>query len=78
MDRSLITDMPRDKFVERCKQRAIDYLDQGDLKKAVVSFISDMNSRPDCKLPDHLAALGGVLLMGDDALGWRVLIEGMS
>jgi len=75
MDRSLITDMPRDKYVERCKQRAFDYLSRGDLKKAVVSFISDVNARPDCKLPDHLAALGGVLLMGDDAHGWRALIE---
>ena len=77
MDRSLIFDMPRDKYVERCKQRAFDYLDRDDLKKAVVSFISEMNCRPDCKLPDHLTALGGVLLMGDDAHGWRMLIEGM-
>lgn len=77
IDRSLIADMPRDKYVERCKQRTFDCLDQGDLKKAVVSFISDMNERPDGKLPDHLAALGSVLLMGDDSLGWSVLTEGM-
>jgi hypothetical protein len=77
MNRSLIADMPRDKYVDRCKQRAFDYLDRGDLKKAVVLFVSDMNARPDCELPDHLAALGVLLLMGDDALGWRALIEGM-
>ena len=75
MDRSVITDLPRDKYVERCKQRALDYLDRNDLKNAVVSFVSNMNARPDCELPHHLAALGVLLLMGDDALGWRTLIE---
>ena len=77
MERSLITDMPRDKYVERCKQRAFDYLDQGDLKKAAALFVSDMNARPDCELPHYLTALGVALLMGNDALGWRTLIEGL-
>ena len=77
MDRSLITGMPRDKYVGRCKQRAFDYLDRGDLKTAVVSFVSDMNARPDCKLPHHLASLGVLLLMGNDVLGWGTLIEGI-
>ena len=76
MDRSLITDMPRDKYVERCKQRAFAYLDRGDLKNAVAAFVSDTRARPDCELPHHLAALGVLLLMGNDALGWRTLIEG--
>jgi hypothetical protein len=39
MDRSVIGDVPRDKYVERCKQRAFDYLDRGDLKSAVSSFL---------------------------------------
>ena len=77
MDRSLITDMPRDKYVERCKQRAFAYLDRGDLNNAVAAFVSDMRARPDCELPHHLAALGVLLLMGNDALGWRALIEGL-
>jgi hypothetical protein len=51
IERSLITDMPRDRYVERCKQRAFDYLDRGDLKDAVASFVSNMNARPDCELP---------------------------
>ena len=77
MERSLITDMPRDKYVARCKQRAFDYLDRGDLKKAAALFVSDMNARPDCELPHHLAALGALLLISDDALGWRALIAGL-
>jgi hypothetical protein len=78
MDRSLITDLPRDKYVERCKQRAFDYLDRDDLRNAVTSFVSNMNARPDCELPEHLAALGLLLLMKNDALGWRTLIEGFE
>jgi hypothetical protein len=77
MERSLITDMPRDKYLERSKQRAFDYLDRGDLKSAVASFVSDMNARPDCELPHYLAALGVLLLMENDALGWRTLIKGL-
>src|ERR1700746_3411326 len=74
-DRSLITDMPRDKYVERCKQRAFDYLDQGDFKNATASIVSHMNARPDCKLPDYWATLGVSLLMANDAIGLRALIE---
>jgi len=75
MDRSTIADVPRDKYVERCKQRAFDYLDRGELRKAVVSFVNNMNARPDCELPHHLAALGALLLMSKDAQGWKELIE---
>jgi len=32
MERSLIIDMPRDGYVERCKQKAFDYLNRGDLE----------------------------------------------
>ena len=69
--------MPRDEYVERCKQRAFDYLDRGDLKDAVVSFVSNMNARPDCELPPYLATLGVLLLRGNDAPGLRMLIEGV-
>jgi hypothetical protein len=48
MDRSLTMDMPREKYVERCKQRAFEYLDEGDVKNAVASFVGNMNPRPDC------------------------------
>ena len=48
MDRSVIADVPREKYVERCKQRAFDYLDRGDLKSAVSSFVNSMDARPDC------------------------------
>jgi len=74
-DGPLVTDMPRDKYVERCKQRALDYLDRGDIEKAVTSIITTMDARTDCKIPHYLATLGGSLLMANDALGLRLLIE---
>jgi hypothetical protein len=57
-DTPLVTDMPRDKYVERCKQRALDYLDRNDIEKAVNSIITTMDARTDCKIPQHFAADG--------------------
>ncbi len=56
MDRSLITDLPRDIFVAGRKQRALAYLDRDDLKNAVASFVSSMSARPDCELPTPLGS----------------------
>ena len=78
MDRSVIDDVPRDKYVERCKQRAFDYLARGDLKSAVTSFFSNMDARRDCEVPHHLAELGVVLWLSKDAQGWKALIEGIK
>jgi hypothetical protein len=75
IDRSVIADVPRDKYVERCKQRALDYLARGDLKGAVSSFVNSMDARSDCELPHHLAELGVLLWMSKDVQGWKVLIE---
>ena len=75
MDPFIIADVPRATYVKRCKERAFDYLERGDLRNAVASFVNNMNARPDCELPHHLAALGVLLLMRNDALGWKTLIE---
>lgn len=77
MERSLLIEMTRDKYVERCRQRAFDHLDRGDLKNSVASFVGNMNARPDCELPHYLSTLGASLLTANDALGWRTLIEGL-
>jgi hypothetical protein len=56
VDHSVIADVPRDKYVERCKQRALAYLQRGDLKSAISAFVNNMDARPDCELPHHLAS----------------------
>jgi hypothetical protein len=77
MERSLLIEMTRDKYAERCKQRAFDDLDRGDLKYSVVSFVGNMNARPDRELPHYVATLGASLLTANDVLGWRTLVEGL-
>jgi len=74
-DGPVVTEMPRDKYVERCKQRALDYLDRGDIEKAVTSIITTMDARTDCKLPHHWPTMADTLLMANDELGLRALIE---
>jgi hypothetical protein len=64
-----ITDMPRDQYVERCKQQAPYYLGQGDLLKAVASIIITMDARTDCKLPEHWESLAYALVLTNDAGG---------
>jgi len=70
--------IPRDKYVERCKQRAFDYLDRGDLKSTVSSFVNNMDARSDREMPHHLAELVVVLWMSKDLQGWKALIEGIK
>jgi len=62
-------------YAERCKQSAFDYLDRGDLKGAVSSFVNNMDARSDCELPHYLAELSVALRMSKDAQGRRALIE---
>ncbi|RXH39562.1 hypothetical protein [Bradyrhizobium zhanjiangense] len=61
MERSLLIEMTRDKYIERCKQRAFDHLDRGDLKNAVASFVGNMNARPERRT---MRSAGGRLLKG--------------
>ncbi|UPK20658.1 hypothetical protein [Bradyrhizobium sp. 131] len=77
MEQFLLIEMTRDKYVERCKQRAVDHLDRADLRNSVASFVRNMNALPDCELPNYLAMLGGSLLTANEALGRRTLIEGL-
>lgn len=77
MEHFLLIEMTRDKYVERCKQRAFDHLDRADLRNSVASFVRNMNALPDCELPNYLAMLGGSLLTANDALGRRTPIEGL-
>jgi hypothetical protein len=45
-----------------CKQRALRYVDAGDLQNAFVSMASDMSKHPETDTP-NLQALGMMLLV---------------
>jgi hypothetical protein len=42
-------DRTREQHLEWCKQRAREYLDQGELLNAVTSMMSDLNKHPETR-----------------------------
>jgi len=54
--------MDRIEHLQWCKDRAIEFVDKGDIKQAFASFMSDMNKHPETA--DHIALqMGAMLLM---------------
>lgn len=51
----------RDEHVEWCKQRAVEYLEQGDVMQALTSMGSDLDKHPDTK--DHPGVTIGIQLI---------------
>ena len=49
--------MTRDERVQWCKNRALKYVDSGDLLGAVTSMASDMDQHPDTKTGPAIAML---------------------
>ena len=69
----------RDEHLAWCKQRALAYVDRGDLKNALASMGSDMCKHPQTDTPAVAAILamdGSHYVMSGDADGMRRLIEG--
>lgn len=63
-----------------CKQRALEYLDAGDVRSAIASLLSDLNKHPDTKyLPaEHRVRVGMDILYRNDAVEMRRWIEEWS
>lgn len=70
--------MTADEHLALCKQRALEYLDAGDLPNALTSMLSDMDKHPDTKYPAGgiLVALGLAIVMRGNAAELRSWIEG--
>lgn len=55
--------MNRSEHLQWCKDRALEYVENGDTKNAIASMTSDMSKHEE--LADHLALeLGMMLLLG--------------
>ena len=72
--------MTRDEHMEWCKKRALEYIDNGDIRNAWASMSSDLQKHPETK--NHAAiGLGTMMLLAGD-LGtidkMRRFIEGFS
>lgn len=70
--------MTRDEHLAWCKERALDYVDIGELGNAVASMGSDLNKHEDTRNPanDGLLMLGLMYVMDNDAAAVRRWIEG--
>ena len=69
----------REEHIAWCKERALVYVDRGDLVSALASMTSDMRKHPenDTRAVTVLLALDGVrCVTSNDAAGMRRLIEG--
>lgn len=70
--------MTRQEHLDWAKQRALEYLDRGDLQNAVTSMGSDLSKHPDLDPPPFLMELGMVELMNHNADGVRRWITGFN
>ena len=69
----------REEHLTWCKDRALAYVDRGDLVNALASMASDMRKHPDNDTDMAamlLATVGAGCVMSGDAAGMRSLIEG--
>jgi hypothetical protein len=66
----------RDEHLAWAKQRALEYLDAGDLSSAVASMGSDLKKHRELGANEHLLYLGMMRVMEGDARGVRDWIEG--
>lgn len=70
----------RHEHIEWCKQRALEYVDNGDLKNAYASMCSDLTKHPETE--NHSAIGLGMALMMNGNLStteeMRKFIEGFN
>jgi hypothetical protein len=66
-----------------CKERALEYVELGELNHALVSFVSDLRKHDDTAetlrtLAPLFAAEGTAAVLAGDAAGLRRMIEGTN
>lgn len=66
----------RDEHLQWCKDRALAYVDAGDLNNAVASMTSDLNKHPETAPNAFLMLLGMQYSAAGDVAGLRRWIEG--
>jgi uncharacterized protein YejL (UPF0352 family) len=68
--------MTRDQHLAWAKQRALEYLDRGDVTNAITSMVSDLEKHPALKSNLVLVAIGMLSAMHNDSMAARRWIEG--
>ena len=71
--------MTRKEHVKWCKERALQYVDAGDLQNAVASMTSDMSKHPETRdMMGAMAMIGLAELMTGNADSVRKWITGFT
>lgn len=68
----------RVEHLEWCKERALEYLDRGDVQNAIASMLSDLRKHPELEYSanPHLALIGMTIAADGDVKRARNYIEG--
>lgn len=70
--------LTRAEYLQWCKDRALEYLNQGDLLNAVASMSSDMSKHPETQTSQSLFTLGMFEALNQNADGVRRWIIGFN
>ena len=71
--------MTRQEHLQWCKDRALEYLDKGDLVNAIASILSDLSKHDETRgIGEKLGQLGMLYVMNHDNAGARRFIEGFN
>lgn len=75
-----MADITRQEHLERCKKRALEYLDHGDASSAVASMMSNLNTHPETAIDPGsvLSQLGLMAAMSGDINEARRYIVGFN
>lgn len=72
--------MTREEHLQWCKDRANEYIDTGDTKQALASFLSDMSKHPETENHKALELMMEMIVAGalDDPTELRIFIEDVN
>ena len=71
--------MTRQEHLQWCKNRALEYLNRGDLVNAIASMLSDLSRHDETRdIGEKLRQLGMLYVINNDSAGARRFIEGFN
>jgi|KBSSwiStaDraftv2_1062776.scaffolds.fasta_scaffold3762080_1 hypothetical protein len=75
-----MNNLTRDEHIAWCKKRALEYLDEGDIKNGVTSMLSDLSKHPETRELSEAgyAQIGMHMIMIGDMAAARRFVEGFQ
>ena len=68
----------RQEHLQWCKDRANEYLNQGDAQQGVTSMLPDMGKHPETELDDILQQMGLMVLVSGDLGEAKSYVNGFN